>query len=83
METISTAVVLEEGSKNLGNHPDNLVRRTLLAKILVDSRAVKTPEAALAAFKMWAIPESRDHPISAILNIANERSKPNGDLLHQ
>lgn len=83
METISTAAVLELGSKNLGNHPDNLVRRTILAQLLVASRAVKSIEAGLNAFKLWSVPQSRELNISTILYLANERAKPNADLLHE
>jgi hypothetical protein len=83
METISTATVLERGAMYLGNHPDNLVRRTVLAQILVDSRAVKSIEAGLLAFKLWAVPQSREHTIETILSVANERAKNASNLLHQ
>ena len=75
MDTINVSTVLDRGSTYLGNHPDHLNKRIALALVLVDSRCVKSVEAGILAFKMWALPESRTHPVEAILGLANENAK--------
>ena len=74
MDTINVSTVLDRGSTYLGNHPDHLNKRIALALVLVDSRCVKSVEAGILAFKMWALPESRSHPVEAILGLANEKA---------
>ena len=75
METILTSTLLDRGAQYLGNHPDHLTRRIVLAQILVDNRAVNSVAAGILAFKMWAVPQSSDHTIEAILAVANHRAK--------
>ena len=75
METISTTTVLDRGAQYLSSHPDDLVRRLVLAQILVDSRAVNSVQAGINAFKMWAVPQSKIHSVETILGIANDRAK--------
>lgn len=75
MDTIPTSAVLTRGAASLGNHPDHLVRRSLLAQILVDCRAVKSVEAAILAFRLWAVPQAVEHTVETILRVANERSR--------
>ena len=79
METIQTYTLLDRGAQYLGNHPDNLARRIVLAQILVDNRAVSSVQAGILAFKMWAVPQSKTHTIEAILAIANEKVKGSND----
>lgn len=75
MDTISTRTVLDRGTKYLGNHPDHLNKRIALALVLVDARAVRSVEAGILAFRMWALPEAKRHTIEAILGLANEKAK--------
>jgi hypothetical protein len=75
METITTATILDRGAKYLTNRPDDLAKRIALAQVLVDARAVRSLDAATLAFKIWATPTARDHPVEVILNLANERAK--------
>lgn len=77
MDTINIDVVLNRGTKYLGNHPDDLSKRIALALLLVDSRCVRTVEAGILAFRLWALPESKAHTIEAILGLANEKAKSN------
>lgn len=73
--SITTEMILDRGAKALGNHPDQLTRRILLAQILVEARLVRSVDAAINAFRLWAIPASRQHPTEVLLNLANERTK--------
>lgn len=75
MDTISTRTVLDRGAKYLGNHPDHLNKRIALALVLVDARCVRSVEAGILAFKMWALPEAKKHQVEAILGLANEKAK--------
>jgi hypothetical protein len=75
METITTATILDRGAKYLTNRPDDLAKRIALAQVLVDARAVRSIEAAILAFKVWASPSAKDHPVEVILNYANEKAK--------
>lgn len=73
---ITVETILERGAKYLGNHPDHLTRRIVLAQILVDARLVRSIEAGINAFKIWSLPaESRQHPTEVLLGIANEKAK--------
>ncbi len=78
MESITTVTILERGAKYLTNHPDALAKRTALAQVLVDARAVRSIEAGVLAFRIWATPGSRDHPIEVLLNLANEKAAVRG-----
>lgn len=75
METIPTTLILDRGAKYLGNSQDHLAKRIVLAQVLVDSRAVKSLDAGLLAFKIWAEPTAKNHATAVILNIANERTQ--------
>jgi hypothetical protein len=83
METIPTKTVLDMGAKCLGNHPDDLVRRITLAKLLVESKAVRNIDAGIIAFRLWAVPESRNHPTETILSLANDKVRPHANPLHE
>ena len=83
METIPTSAVLSKGASYLGNHPDHLVRRIVLAQILVDCRAVKSIEAGILAFRLWAVPQAVEHTVETILRVANERSSRSNGSLHE
>lgn len=72
---VTTAMILERGAKYLGNHPDHLSKRIVLAQLLVDARAVRSVEAGIVAFKIWATPGSQIHPVEVLLNLANEKAK--------
>lgn len=75
MDTIDARVILDAGAAALhGNNPDNLVRRTSLASLLVAARAVKTVDAGIMAFRLWTSPEAKQHAPAFIFNIANERA---------
>lgn len=74
MESISTRTILDRGAAYLGNHPDHLAKRIVLAQILVDARAVRSIEAGVLAFKIWAVDTARLHTVDVILNLANEKS---------
>jgi len=76
METISTTTVLDRGAKCLSNRPDDLVRRITLAQLLVDAKAVRNLDAAVFAFRLWSVPESRQHSVGTILAIANDKVSP-------
>lgn len=75
MDSITTTTILDRGAKYLGNHPDHLTRRLCLAQILVDARIVRSVEAGVLAFRMWAVPESRNHPLEAIFTIAEAKAR--------
>lgn len=75
METIPTSTLLDRGAQYLGNHPDHLARRIVLAQVLVDNRAVKSVEAGVVAFRIWATPGSQDHPVEILLDLANKKTK--------
>lgn len=72
---ITAAMILERGARYLGNHPDHLSKRIVLAQLLVDARAVRSVEAGVLAFRIWATPGSQDHPVEVLLNLANEKAK--------
>ena len=71
---ISLTTVLDRGAKYQGNNPDNLTRRIALANLLVDARIVRTTEAGQLLFRIWAAPESRDHPVEALIALANQKA---------
>lgn len=76
MNTIETRIILDCGSQNIhNNHPDSLVRRTALASLLVTARAVRSIDAGLLAFRIWAEPTAKDHEPAAILALANEKAR--------
>jgi hypothetical protein len=77
METISTTTVLERGSKYLGNSPEHLSKRMALAHLLVDARVVRSVDAAILAFRIWAVPESRKYSLDQILALAADKAKVN------
>lgn len=72
---VTTAMILDRGARYLGNHPDHLTKRIVLAQLLVDARAVRSVEAGVVAFRIWATPGSQDHPIEVLLSLANEKAK--------
>lgn len=72
---VTTAMILDRGARYLGNHPDHLTKRIVLAQLLVDARAVRSVEAGIVAFRIWATPGSQDHPVEVLLNLANEKAK--------
>lgn len=74
MNTIPTSAVLDQGAKYLTNNPDHLAKRIALAQVLVATRAVKSLEAGVLAFRIWAEPTARVHTAEVILSIANERA---------
>ena len=69
------SIILDRGVTYLGNKPDDLSRRTALALVLVDARQVRSVEAGILAFKIWALPEAKEREITEIFRYANERSK--------
>jgi len=76
MNTIDTRVILDCGAQSIhNNHPDALVRRTVLASILMTARAVRSIDAGLLAFRIWADPAAKQHEPAAILALANEKAK--------
>jgi hypothetical protein len=75
MDTIQTATILDRGVKYLNNHPDSLVRRTVLAQVLVDARLVRTIEAGVLAFRLWSVPGAAErYDVRAVIQLANERA---------
>lgn len=74
METIPTAAILDRGAMYLGNQPDHLAKRVALAQVLVATRCVRSLEAGLLAFKIWAEPTAKNHSVTTILNLADEKA---------
>ena len=74
MNEIQTTTVLDLGAKYQGNHPDNLTRRTTLARLLVDGRVVRSVEAGLLLFKIWAVPDSKNYQLDDLVKLANEKA---------
>jgi len=83
MDTIPTQAILDRGARYLSNLPDDHVRRITLAQLLVDIKAVRTIEAGINAFRLWAVPESRNHPLEVILGIANDKVRTRDNPLHE
>lgn len=75
MESIDVTTVLDRGARYLGNSPEHLSKRMALAHLLVDARIVRTAEAAVLAFRLWAVPESRQHPVEKIIAIATDKAR--------
>lgn len=76
MDNVHIGVILDRGAKYIGgNHPDNLSKRIALAWLLVDLRLVRTVDAGILAFKMWALPQSRKHDPLTIVDLANRKVK--------
>jgi len=75
MDTIDISVILDRGAKYLGNHPDQLCKRIAVALVLVDFRLVRSVEAGILAFRMWALPDARKHTPEAILALADEKAR--------
>lgn len=75
MNTIPTSAVLDQGAKYLTNNPDHLAKRIALAQVLVATRAVKSLEAGVLAFRIWAEPTASIHTAEVILRIANEKAQ--------
>ena len=74
MNEILTTTVLDLGAKYQGNHPDNLTRRTTLARLLVDNRVVRSIDAGLLLFRIWAAPDAKSHALEDVIRLANERA---------
>lgn len=74
METIQTITLLDRGKQYLGNSPDHLAKRIALAQVLVDARLVKSLDAGLLAFRIWAEPTASSHSIETILTLANTKA---------
>lgn len=74
MESISTTTILDRGTQYLGNHQDHLAKRIVLAQLLVDSRAVKSLDAGMLAFRIWAEPTAKQLSVDIILSLANDKS---------
>ena len=72
---VTTEMILDRGAKYLGNHPDHLTKRIVLAQLLVDARAVRSIDAGVLAFRIWSTPGSQQHPVEVILGLANEKAK--------
>ena len=75
MESIATTAILDRGVQYLGNHQDHLAKRIVLAQLLVDCRAVKSLEAGMLAFRIWAEPSAKQLDVGVILDLANEKVK--------
>jgi hypothetical protein len=71
---IELTTILDRGATYLSNHPDHLAKRTALALVLLDARIVKSREAGINLFKIWAEPASRTHTIDALIDLANEKA---------
>lgn len=71
---ISINTILDRGVTYLTNNPDHLAKRTVLAQLLVDARVVRTLDAGVILFKIWAEPLSRTHTIAALVELANEKA---------
>jgi hypothetical protein len=74
MNEIQTTSVLDLGAKYQGNHPDNLTRRTTLARLLVDNRVVRSVDAGLLLFRIWTAPDAKTYPLEEVIKLANERA---------
>lgn len=75
MDTIDSRIILDAGVASLhANNPDALVRRSAMAALLVSARAVRSVEAGLLAFRIWASPDAKAHPPTRIFDIANEKA---------
>ena len=46
-----------------------------VALVLVDARRVRSVEAGILAFRMWALPDARKHTPEAILALADEKAR--------
>lgn len=67
--------VLDRGASYLGNHPDDLARRTVLAQVLVDGRVVKSIDAGILAFRIWTAPEAKTHGVETVCTLADEKAR--------
>ncbi len=74
MNEIQTTSVLDLGAKYQGNHPDNLTRRTTLARLRVDNRVVRSVDAGLLLFRIWTSPDAKTYPLDEVIKLANERA---------
>lgn len=75
MSTIDTRIILDAGAQNIhNNHPDALIRRSALASLLVAARLVRSIDAGILSFRIWAEPLAKAHPVDTILNLANEKA---------
>lgn len=53
--------ILDAGAESSqGNHPDSLVKRGVLAGVLVRAGVFEDTAQALTAFRYWSWPETRD-----------------------
>lgn len=52
--------ILDAGANAIGNHPDDLVRRSILSAVLVRAGVFVDPSQALRAFRVWAHPPTRE-----------------------
>lgn len=60
MEDMLLKEVLDAGARSIGNRPDDLVRRSVLAQVLVRAAVFEDVEDALSAFRFWANPTTRE-----------------------
>jgi len=72
---IDVTTVLDRGASYLGNHPDDLARRTVLAQVLVDGRAVKSIDAGVLAFRIWTAAEAKLHGPEKVCGLADEKAR--------
>lgn len=74
MEEISTRTLLARGATYIGNHPDHLAKRIALAQVLVDARLVRSIEAGILVFRIWAAkPAGATVELHTIFNLAHEK----------
>jgi hypothetical protein len=66
--------LLNRGALYLGNNQDHLAKRIALAQVLVDSRVVRSLDAGLLLFKIWAEPLSRQYSLDALVTLAEEKA---------
>lgn len=78
MDTIDARHLLDAGAASIhNNHPDALVRRTVLASVLVAAGVSRSSAAAINAFRIWATPLAKAHAPSRIFDLANARTPQN------
>lgn len=78
MDTIDARHILNAGAASIhNNHPDSLVRRTVLASVLVAAGVARSVPAAITAFQIWNTPLAKANTPTRIFEIANARTPQN------
>lgn len=72
---IDLTVILDRGARYLGNHPDNLAKRTALAQVLVDARVVRNVAVGINLFRIWSVPEATRYDLDTLINVATARTQ--------